>query len=129
MRAIEITEFGGPEVLTLRELPDPQPTGDLVVLDVTAAGVNYADTHQTENSYLAQQQLPLVPGTEVVGHAPDGRRVAALVAGGGYASKALALPATTFDLPDGVSDSAALALLVQGLTRQALSSRRKAPRP
>ncbi|GAC1324715.1 MAG: zinc-binding dehydrogenase [Mycobacteriales bacterium] len=116
MRAIEITEFGGPEVLTLSELPDPQPTGDLVVLDVTAAGVNYADTHQTENSYLAQQRLPLVPGTEVVGHTPDGRRVAALVAGGGYASKALAPPATTFELPDGVDDSAALALLVQGLT-------------
>lgn len=116
MRAIQITEFGGPEVLTLTERPDPQATDQLHLIDVTSAGVNYADTHQAENSYLSQQRLPLVPGTEVVGHAADGRRVAALVSGGGYASRALAPAATTFDLPDAVDDSSALALLVQGLT-------------
>ncbi|MDQ6650045.1 MAG: zinc-binding dehydrogenase [Actinomycetota bacterium] len=116
MRAIQISEFGGPEVLELADLPDPVATGDLLLLEVSSAGVNYADTHQAENSYLAPQRLPLVPGTEVVGRTADGRRVAALVAGGGYASKALAPRATTFELSDGVDDSAALALLVQGLT-------------
>ena len=53
MRAIQITEFGGPEVLVLRELDDPEPPEGFVVLDVLAAGVNWADTHQAENSYLA----------------------------------------------------------------------------
>ena len=47
MRAIQITEFGGPEVLTLADLPDPQPAPGLSVLDVHTAGVNYADTHQS----------------------------------------------------------------------------------
>lgn len=116
MRAIQITEFGGPEVLRLAELPDPQPGGGLELLTVTAAGVNYADTHQAEDSYLSRQQLPMIPGGEVVGRRADGTRVAAFCAGGGYAELTLAHPAAMFALPDQVSDGQALALLVQGLT-------------
>jgi NADPH2:quinone reductase len=117
MRAIQITEFGGPEVLRLTEVEDPTPTGPLVIVDVTTAGINYADTHQAENSYLAEQQLPLIPGAEVVGTTTDGRRVVALLAGGGgYAERALAHPSATFDLPDAVDDLTALALVLQGTT-------------
>jgi NADPH2:quinone reductase len=58
-------------------------------MDVASAGVNYADTHQVEDSYLSRTTLPLVPGSEVVGRLPDGRRVAAFAMGGGYAEKAL----------------------------------------
>jgi len=113
---VQITEFGGPEVLTLKELPDPVATDGLVVLDVTSAGVNYADTHQVEDSYLSRTTLPLVPGSEVVGRLPDGRRVAAFSMSGGYAEKALVAPGAVFPLPDGVSDGQALSLMVQGLT-------------
>ena len=116
MRAIQITEFGGPEVLTLTELPDPEPGEGQFLLEVDTAGVNYADTHQAENSYLAPQQLPLVPGAEVVGRDPDGRRVVALLSGGGYAERALAHPSVTFELPDAVDDRTALALILQGTT-------------
>lgn len=116
MRAIQITEFGGPDVLSVRDLPDPVPGEDTVLLAVTAAGVNYADTHQAENSYLARQRLPLVPGAEVVGRTPDGRRVVALLGSGGYAEKALAPRASTFPVPAGVSDEQALALVLQGTT-------------
>lgn len=116
MRAIQITEFGGPEVLTLAELPEPEVHAGQVRIDVTAAGVNYADTHQVENSYLASQQLPLVPGSEAAGTTSDGRRVVALVGQGGYAEVAVAPAPTAFEVPDGVDDAAALALLVQGLT-------------
>src|SRR5579885_1765094 len=116
VRAIQISEFGGPEVLKLVELPDPQPADGFDLVDVTAAGVNYADTHATENSYLQAQTLPQVPGSEVAGITADGRRVASLVGSGGYAEKALAPRGVTFDIPDGVSDGAAVALLVQGLT-------------
>lgn len=116
MRAIQITEFGGPEVLKLVELPDLESAPGHVLIDVTAAGVNYADTHQAEDSYLAPQQLPLIPGAEVVGTNPDGQRVVALVGSGGYASQALANEAVTFDVPDGVSDAAAASLVLQGLT-------------
>jgi NADPH:quinone reductase len=115
MRAIQITEFGGPEVLVERELDDPVAPDGAVVLDVRAAGINYADTHQAENTYLAPAQLPLVPGGEVVGTTPDGRRVVALLQGG-YAEKAVAWPAAMWDVPDGVSDSQALALVLQGTT-------------
>src|SRR5688572_17232764 len=116
MRAIQIQEFGGPEVLVLRDVPDPEAPEGFVVVDVAAAGVNYADTHQAENSYLAPAELPLVPGGEVAGVTPDGRRVVALVAGGGYAEKAVAHPAAMWDVPDDVSDAAALALVLQGTT-------------
>ena len=116
MRAIQISEYGGPEVLELVELPDPTPADGFDLVDVLAAGVNYADTHQTDNSYLSPTTLPVVPGSEVVGRTADGRRVSALVGSGGYAEKALAPRGLSFDVPDEVSDGAALALLVQGLT-------------
>ncbi len=121
MRAVQITEFGGPEVLTLVEVDDPEPRAGRVLVDVDAAGVNYADTHQTENSYLARQTLPMVPGGEVVGRVHggdrDGERVVALLAGGGgYAEHAVAHPSTVFPVPDAVEDGAALALVLQGTT-------------
>ena len=62
---------------------------------MTSAGVNYADTHQIEDSYLSKTQLPLVPGSEVVGTRPDGTRVAAFAMSGGYAEKARVFPAMT----------------------------------
>lgn len=116
MRAIQVRRFGGPEVLEATDLPAPTPYGDLAVLDVESAGVNYADTHQAQNDYLAPQQVPFVPGSEVVGRAADGRRVVALVADGGYAEQALAHPDATFALPDTVDDTTALGLVVQGTT-------------
>jgi NADPH2:quinone reductase len=114
VRAIQITEFGGPEVLVLRELDEPEAPDGFVVLDVLAAGVNWADTHQAENSYLAAAELPLVPGGEVVGTTPDGKRVVALLQGGGYAERAVAHPSLMWEVPDGVSDAQALALALQG---------------
>ncbi|MCP3801474.1 zinc-binding dehydrogenase [Allokutzneria sp. A3M-2-11 16] len=116
MRAVQITEFGGPEVLTLTDLPEPVAGPGQVLIAVDRAGVNYADTHQVENSYLAPASLPLVPGGEVVGRTADGRRVVALLNGGGYAERAVAAEQTAFDVPDGVSDGAALALVLQGTT-------------
>lgn len=115
MRAIQISEFGGPEVMKLVELPDPIPGSDEVLLDVTAIGINYADTHQTENSYLSPQRLPLVPGIEVVG-SHGGKRYLASVSSGGYAEKAIAHKSFLFPIPDSVSDEEALCMLIQGIT-------------
>ena len=116
MRAIQIIEFGGPDVLLPATLPEPVvPTGH-VGIAVDRAGVNYADTHQAENTYLQPATLPLVPGAEVVGRADDGRRVVALVQGGGYAERAVAPNALTYELPDAVGDGEALALVLQGTT-------------
>lgn len=116
MKAIQITEFGGPETLVVRDLPDPQPTDSEVVMDVLAAGVNYADTHQTEDSYLAKQSLPLIPGGEVVVRDADGRRLLGLVGSGGYAQRIAADPRLMFPVPETVTDAQALTTLVQGAT-------------
>jgi NADPH2:quinone reductase len=110
-------EFGGPEVLQLVELPTPQPAEGEVLIKVGRAGLNYADTHQRTNSYLAKATLPLIPGSEVAGVREDtGERVVALCGNGGYAEYATAPGALTFPIPDGVDDATALALLLQGLT-------------
>jgi NADPH2:quinone reductase len=116
MRGIQITQFGGPETLAVSDLPDPQPRDGQQVLDIIAAGINYADTHQTEDSYLAKQTLPFIPGGEVVVRGPDGERRLGLVGNGGYAQRVAIDPRRTFPVPDSVSDGAALSTLVQGAT-------------
>jgi NADPH2:quinone reductase len=117
MRAIQIEEFGGPEVLTVREVDEPVAGAGEQVFDVLAAGINYADTHQSEDSYLAKQKLPLIPGSEVVVEAADGRRLVTMLANsGGYAERAALNPEYTFEVPPGVSNEAALTTLVQGAT-------------
>jgi len=117
MRAIQQREFVGPEVLELVELPPPEPGDGEVLIRVARAGMNFADTHQRRNDYLAAQELPLVPGTEVAGVREDtGERVVALCGTGGYAEYTVAPAALTFPIPEGVDDGTALALVVQGLT-------------
>src|SRR3954468_2470066 len=117
MRAIQIQEWGGPEVLELVDLPVPEPAADEVLIEVSRAGLNYADTHRRTNSYVAKAELPLVPGAEVAGVRENtGERVVALTGDGGYAEYATAPSALTFPIPDGVEDATALALVLQGLT-------------
>src|SRR5919112_1914543 len=123
MRAIQIEEFGGPEVMQLADLPTPEPEDGEVLIKVATAGINWADTHTRENEYVKRYNLPLVPGGEVVGVVEkgagdlrEGQRVVAMTGTGGYAEYATAHAETTFPLPDGVDDGQALALLIQGLT-------------
>src|SRR3954466_3176691 len=118
MRAIRVSAWGGPEVLELVEdAPVPEPGEGEVLIRVTTAGINFADTHARENSYLARYELPLTPGAEVAGVREDtGQRVVSLVGTGGYAEYVVGDEATTFPIEDGVSDATALALLLQGLT-------------
>ena len=87
MKAIQIEEFGGPRCSSYVELADPTPGEGEVLVEVARAGINFADTHATRNDYLAEQALPLIPGAEISGRTPDGRRVAALLGNGGYAQK------------------------------------------
>jgi len=116
MRAVRIDEFGGPEVLQVVDVPEPEPGEGQVLIKVSRAGMNFADTHQRENSYLARYETPLILGGEVAGETSDGRRVVALVPSGGYAEYAVAHEAGVYPIPDGLDEGAALALLIQGLT-------------
>jgi NADPH2:quinone reductase len=118
VRAIRIDEWGGPEVLQLVEdAPEPVPGPDEVLVRVARAGVNFADTHASQNAYVARYALPLVPGAEVAGVLEDGTRVVALTGGGGGYAEVAAVPREhVVPVPDGVSDGEALAILLQGLT-------------
>jgi NADPH:quinone reductase len=116
MRAVQIDEFGGPEVLKVVDVPEPEPGEGEVLIKVSRAGMNFADTHTRENSYLARYETPMILGGEVAGETSDGRRVIALLANGGYAEYAVANEAAVYEIPDGLDEEAALALLIQGLT-------------
>lgn len=96
MKAVVITEFGGPEVLKIQDYPTPEIYGDQVLIEVKAAGLNRADVSQREGKYPAPEGVPAdILGLEVAGTivkcGPDvvdftvGDRVCALLAGGGYA--------------------------------------------
>jgi NADPH:quinone reductase len=123
MKAIQIQEFGGPELLELVEVEEPTPGEGEVLVEVARSGINFADTHATRNDYLAEQQLPLIPGAEVSGRTPDGRRVVALLGSGGYAEKVAVPEAMLIPVPDGVDDDQAAGALLQGLTAIALVQR------
>ena len=102
MRAVVITEPGGPEVLEIREVPDPIPAVGEVVVDVAAAALNRADLLQRQGNYPPPRGAPPYPGMEcsgtiaVLGDGVSGwevgDEVCALLAGGGYAER-VAVPA------------------------------------
>jgi NADPH2:quinone reductase len=117
MRAIQMTEFGGPEVLKLTQLSKPEPGPEEVLIRVTRAGINFADTHTRTNSYVQKATVPLIPGGEVAGIREDtGERVVALVGSGGYAEYAVAPKELVFPIPAELDDGTALAMIIQGLT-------------
>jgi NADPH2:quinone reductase len=123
VKAIRIEEFGGPEVMRMVELPDPEPGDGEVLVEVARAGINFADTHATRNDYIAEQALPMTPGAEISGRTVEGHRVAAILPTGGYAEK-IAVPGDRLvPVPDAVSDDEAASLLLQGLTAHALVHR------
>jgi NADPH2:quinone reductase len=117
MRAIVIEEWGGSDVLKLREdWPEPEVGEGELLIDVTAAGINFGDTHARKDKYVASFELPFVPGSEVAGTV-GARRVVALLLyrGGGYAERVAVPQDLVFTIPDGVSDGQALAVVLQGL--------------
>lgn len=67
MKAVVVTRLGGPEVLEVREVPEPQPKPNEVLVRVEAVGVNFADTHSTRGSYPGTPPPPYVAGREFAG--------------------------------------------------------------
>ena len=120
MRAVVIDHPGGPEVLKLREVPDPVPAADEVLIAITAAGVNRADLSQREGSYPPPPGAPPYPGMECAGRIAavgseitgwqPGDAVCALLAGGGYAEQVAVPAGQVLPIPAGLAlaDAAAL---------------------
>ena len=104
--------------LSLRDVPEPAPGDGQVLVDVRAAGVNYADVLIREGRYPQPPPLPFVPGSEIAGETANGRRVIGFVRsdGGGYAEKAVCDEDWVFDLPDGASFEQGAAFLLAFLT-------------
>ncbi|MFG2602343.1 zinc-binding alcohol dehydrogenase family protein [Streptomyces sp. NPDC048514] len=98
----------------MEDIPEPEPGPGQILLDVRLAGVNYADVHVRGNTYLAPVELPYTPGNEVVGTTPDGKRVVALIQGGGYAQKAAVHRRLQWEVPDEITDEQAVPLALQG---------------
>jgi len=127
MKTVQITKFGAPEVLALREQADPAPGPGEVVVRVAAAGINFADLLMRLGLYPGTPRPPFTPGFEVAGTVEAvgagvsspraGERVVAMMlAGGGYAAKAVLPAANCIPLPAAMSFEEAAALPVNYLT-------------
>jgi NADPH:quinone reductase-like Zn-dependent oxidoreductase len=120
MRAVVASEPGGPEVLDVSELPDPEPGEGEVVLAVAATAVNRADLLQRQGHYPPPKGASEVLGLECSGTVAElgegvtglqvGDEVCALLAGGGYASKVAVPAGQVMPVPDGVDLVTAAAL-------------------
>jgi NADPH2:quinone reductase len=129
MKAIQIQQTGGPEVLQLAELPIPEPGPGQVLIRVEAIGVNFIEIYFRKGVYKAS--MPLVPGSEAAGTVEElgpgvtgftaGEAVASVSVLGSYAEYALVAAASLVKVPDGLSMEQAAAALLQGMTAHYLS--------
>jgi NADPH2:quinone reductase len=132
MRAVVGSQHGGPEVLQIGEVAAPQPGPGQLLVDVTAAGVNYMDIYQREGRPpYASASLPYVPGSEGAGTVAAmgpavrdfavGDRVAWTQVPGSYAEQVAVPAALAVSVPDGLDLSIAAAVMLQGMTAHYLT--------
>src|SRR5215218_1229484 len=123
MKAIQVSQTGGPEVLVLAELPAPKPKANEAVVQIKAAGVNFIDVYFREGRYPAQ--LPFVNGQEAAGVVTEvgtdvtmfklGDRVAYAGVIGSYAEYAAVPESRLVGVPDGLDFDQAAAAMLQGM--------------
>jgi NADPH:quinone reductase len=126
MKFIEASKFGGPDVLTVVEAPTPSPTEGTLLVEIRAAGVNYADIMARSGFYPQVPKAPFSVGFEIAGvvksigknvhEFKEGDSVAAITQGGGYATHAVIPAATAIPIRSGLDQALAVAALVQGVT-------------
>jgi NADPH:quinone reductase len=129
MKAIQIKQTGGPEVLQLADLPIPQPKPNEAVVKIAASGVNFIDVYQREGRYKVP--LPFVLGQEAAGTVTSvgadvkslklGDRVAWSSILGSYAEYAAVPAERLVPVPQGVSDQQAASFMLQGMTAHYLT--------
>jgi NADPH2:quinone reductase len=129
MKAIQVKQTGGPEVLQLADLPIPQPKPNEAVVKIAASGVNFIDVYQREGRYKVP--LPFVLGQEAAGTVTSvgadvkslklGDRVAWSSILGSYAEYAAVPAERLVPVPQGVSDQQAASVMLQGMTAHYLT--------
>jgi NADPH2:quinone reductase len=132
MRAIVVTRRGGPEVLELQDVPDPEPGPGQLLVDVEAIGVNYRDIYEREGIGGYSAEPPFVAGVEGAGTVAAvgegvtefsaGDRVAWTAGQGSYAERVVVDEDRAVPVPDGVSSEIAAAVLLQGMTAHYLAT-------
>ncbi|WP_454196711.1 quinone oxidoreductase family protein [Nocardia sp. Marseille-Q1738] len=137
MRAIQVSEHGGPEVLKYVEVPDPQIGPDQLLVETQAIGVNFIDTYIRTGRY--PQDVPYIPGAEGTGVVAEvganvtefsvGDRVAWASAPGSYAPEVAVNAAVAIAVPDGVEPPVAASALLQGMTAHYLIESIYKPEP
>lgn len=127
MRAVQVTTPGGPQVMTVAELPTPVPAPGQTLVEVAAAGVNYLDTYHRSGLY--PKPLPFVVGTEGCGRTDSGERVAWATGPGSYAEYNVVDSTILVPVPDDISDDAAAAIMLQGMTVHYLLHSAATPQP
>ena len=133
MKGILVEKFGGPEVLAYRDLDDPQPKANQVLIRVHSAGVNFADVKERIGAYHIKQPLPFISGLDVAGTVEAvgpkvkklkaGQRVVAFPQGGSYCEFAVANEGLVFPIPDSIKDDTAAAFPLVAGTSYAMLSR------
>ena len=126
MKAVQLKEYGGPEVLEMVEIEKPIPSSREVLIEIKAIGVNYADTARREGQYVVKTPLPFIPGAEIAGivaavgdkvtGVKPGMRVVTLIESGGYSEFALADERSLIPIPEKLDFQNAVALPLQGLS-------------
>lgn len=125
MKAVVVSELGGPENLRLQEVPDPKPGVGELLVDVSAAGVNFMDTgaRRLGPTYATVPFIPGVEGAGIVRAIGEdvvefnvGDRVAWVYAWGSYAEQVLLPAAAAVRIPDAIPSEVAAALMMQGIT-------------
>ncbi|QLY28959.1 quinone oxidoreductase family protein [Nocardia huaxiensis] len=137
MRAIQVSEHGGPEVLHYTEVPDPQVGPGQLLVETEAIGVNFIDTYIRTGRY--PQSVPYVPGSEGTGVITEvgsgvtdfavGDRIAWAAAPGSYAEKVVVPAAVAIPVPAGVEAPVAASILLQGMTAHYLIESIYKPEP
>jgi NADPH2:quinone reductase len=120
VKALLCTQWGGPENLSIGELPDPRPGAGQIVIAPDAFGVNYADLVLIAGNYRFKPPFPFAPGLEIAGTVADvgegtkrfrpGDRVMAYVEHGGYAEKVAVRENLVYPIPSGMSSTQAAAI-------------------
>jgi len=130
MKAIQISQAGGADVLKISDVDRPSLNNDQALIDVTIAGVNFIDIYHRTGKYPVS--LPFIPGVEGVGTIAElgsdsptdlkvGMRVGWVMASGGYAESAAVPAKTLIPIPEDINDEDAAALLLQGMTAHYLT--------
>jgi NADPH:quinone reductase len=120
VKAIWFERLGGPDVLEVRDVPEPVPGDGEVLVDVEAVGVNYRDVYERTREHYGVDP-PAVIGAEAGGTSPDGERLVWSAVPHSYAERVAVPRANAVTVPDGVPTDVAVAVLLQGMTAHYLA--------